>query len=129
MSVSNIKVLEKLLDFTVAKQKVISKNIANVGTLNYRREDIKFEDVLSQEISSNVKTTDPKHIPLKAADQSAGNMVNTKDNSDEKTSGFNNVDVNREMAEMAQNTLMFKFGAKKINGHFQTLQSVIRGGR
>jgi len=129
MSVTNTKLLENLLDFTVAKQKVISKNIANAGTLNYRREDIKFEDVLSKEISSNIRITDPKHIPIKAVGINQPKMTITKDNSDDKTSGFNNVDVNREMAEMAQNTLMFKFGSKKLNGYFQTMQHVIRGGR
>lgn len=129
MSGSNLKLMESLLDFTVAKQKVISKNIANVGTLNYQREDVKFEDVLSKEISSNVKTSNPKHIPLKASDPKEAAMTTTKDKSNEKTSGFNNVDVNQEMAEMAQNTLLFKFGSRKISGHFQTLQNVIKGGR
>ena len=41
----------------------------------------------------------------------------------------NNVDVNKEMADLAKNSIMFKFASKKINGYYQTLQNVIKGGR
>ncbi len=129
MSASNVKLLENLLDYTVAKQKVISKNIANVGTLNYKREDLKFEDVLSQQVSSNVKTTDPKHISLNQTESGNTNLSVSKDESNENNSGYNNVDVNQEMAEMAQNSLLFKFGSKKLGAYYQSIQHVARGGR
>ena len=129
MSGSNVKLLEKLLDYTVAKQKVISKNIANVGTLNYQREDVKFEDVLSKEISSSVRTTDPKHISLTAPAEKDAGFKTIKSGPEEKANLYNNVDVNQEMADMAQNSLLFKFGSRKLNGYFHTIQHVIRGGR
>ena len=129
MSGSNIKLLEKLLDYTSAKQKVISKNIANVGTLNYQREDVKFEDVLSKEVSSNLRATDPKHISLSNPVYKDAGFKTIKNGSEEKANPFNNVDVNQEMAEMAQNTLLFKFGSRQIRGFYQGMQNVIRGGR
>jgi flagellar basal-body rod protein FlgB len=41
----------------------------------------------------------------------------------------NNVDVSKEMADMAKNSIMFKFASKKMNGYFQNLQNIIRGGK
>ena len=40
MSASTSKLMEKVLDYTSLKNKVISKNIANSNTLNYKREDV-----------------------------------------------------------------------------------------
>lgn len=128
MSQNSVKILERLLDFSSFKQKVISKNIANVATVDYKREEAKFNDVLLNELTPNLKTTDKRHLPNDAGTGNNSEFTVVKDQSTENTSGYNNVDVNREMADMAQNTLMFKFGSKKINAYYTTLQNVIRGG-
>ena len=44
-------------------------------------------------------------------------------------SGFNNVDIDQEMAELAENNIMFRFSSKRMTQYFQDMQSVIRGGR
>jgi flagellar basal-body rod protein FlgB len=117
MPIPELKILENLLNFSSLKQKVISQNIANSETIGYKRRDVDFKDLLDNGMKSltnlNLKNTDFKI---------------TVDESTEKISGVNNVDVNKEMAEMAQNSIMFKFGAKKLNGYYQILQKVIRGG-
>ena len=51
-----------------------------------------------------------------------------QDKSTENASGYNNVDVDQEMADMAQNSLLFKFAARKLNFYFRSIQSVIKGG-
>lgn len=128
MSVNSLKVLEKLLDFSVANQKVISKNIANVTTVNYKREELKFDNILEDELSADLKLTNSKHIPFAGNNADQVNYQTTKDASTENNSGFNNVDINKEMSDLAENSIMFRFGSKKINSYFQTLQNVIRGG-
>ena len=50
------------------------------------------------------------------------------DEQSEVIANGNSVDVNKEMADLAKNSIMFKFASKKINGYYQTLQGVIRGG-
>ena len=48
MAVSTIRLLENLIDFCSLKNKVISKNIANVGTEGYKREDVEFKSLLTE---------------------------------------------------------------------------------
>lgn len=121
------KSLVRMLDFCTQKQKVLSKNIANIGTENYQREDIKFSDVLSENLSM-LKTTNPKHIPMKDMAGEAPNEFETvKDENKDLASGMNNVDIDTEMAEMAENTLKYKFASKKMGDYFRLIQEVIKG--
>jgi len=125
MSVPTTKLLERILDYASLKQKVISENIANVQTVNYKRKDVEFVKDLNKAMDlieglNSAITGSDNYLSDKGLkiveDKTAGNV-----------SGFNNVDVNREMAEMAQNTLLFKFASRKLSMYFKTLQGVIRG--
>jgi len=130
MSDSVIRQLETFANFCVEKNKVISKNIANMGTENYRREDVVFKNIFSDSMSSAMKATESKHFNSTAADsQDMQNFEVVSDNSNENISGANNVDIDKEMGELAENTLKFKFVSKKIGDHYKNLQEVIRGSR
>ena len=124
MSVSNIKLLEDFIDYTSLQNKVVSKNIANIGTVNYKREDVVFKDLLADNMAS-LKTTNTKHIGQNNF-ESENKIV--PDNSREMASGINNVNIDEEMAELAKNSIQFKFVSQKIGRYFRTLQSVIKGG-
>lgn len=126
MAGSNITLLENLIDYSSLKNKVISKNIANVGTVNYKREDVVFKDVFKQSLNSQLKITSEKH--LNSAGTSEKNFEIKKDTSRDMTSGINNVDIDYEMSQLAENTLRFKFAAQKINRHYKSIQSAIKGG-
>jgi flagellar basal-body rod protein FlgB len=52
-----VKILQNLLDYCSVKNKVIAKNIANIGTENYKREDVAFKDVLADNVNSLLETT------------------------------------------------------------------------
>lgn len=121
------KSLERMLDFCTQKQKVISKNIANIGTENYQREDIKFKDILNENIAV-MKTTNIKHFPTSDGTTDQGQFEITEDKNNDLTSGVNNVDIDTEMAEMAENTLKFKFAAKKMGDYYKNIQNVIKSG-
>ncbi|MEE9430547.1 MAG: flagellar basal body rod protein FlgB [Melioribacteraceae bacterium] len=118
MSIPPYKALERLLDDTSLKQKVIGQNIANTETIGYQRREVEFKDVLNSNIADQVNGSSNK-----------SEFKVITDENEENISGFNNVDVNREMADMAENTILFKFGAKKITGYYRGLQNVIKGGR
>jgi len=120
MAIPTNKLLEKILDYSTLRQRVISENIANIGTANYKRKDVKFESELNSALNAQL------HFDNSNSIENADFKIVTDDNRD-MVSGINNVDINNEMADMAQNTLMFKFAARKLNGYFRTLQGVIRG--
>jgi flagellar basal-body rod protein FlgB len=124
MSASNIKLLEGFIDYCSLRNKVISKNIANIGTENYKREDVVFKDLLDSNMES-LKTSDPKHFGQ--VNLESENTIKV-DNSKDMTSGINNVNIDDEMAELAKNSLQFKFASKKVEDYFKTLQTVIKGG-
>jgi flagellar basal-body rod protein FlgB len=121
--------LEKVLDYSALKQKVIGKNIANATTVGYKREDVEFVNVFD-EANNKLKVDNARHI--KSGDKvitPESELVVVQDKDTEKVSGFNNVDIDKEMAELAENNVMFKFAARRMNMYFRDLQAVIKGGR
>jgi flagellar basal-body rod protein FlgB len=126
MQPTEIKSLEKFINYCAAKNTVISKNIANIGTENYKREDLEFSKIFNENVSNMMKTTNPKHMVMP---QSNGPQFEiTEDNSQENVSGVNNVDIDKEMSELAANSIQFRFASRKIGDYFKTLQAVIKGG-
>ncbi len=124
MAVFEIKTLENFLDYTSLRNKIISKNIANIGTSGYKREDVDFKGMFAENLAA-LKTTDRRHIPSDNID--AESVVNT-DNSQDMVSGINNVNIDEEMAELAKNSIQFKFASQKAGNYFRLIQSVIKGG-
>src|SRR5690625_2130915 len=61
-----LNTLENGLDFSAQRNKVISNNIANVDTPNYKAQDVIFKDVLRQTLTHQLKAkrTHPQHLPF-----------------------------------------------------------------
>ncbi len=116
------KVLENVLNYTALKQKIIAQNIANSETIGYQRREVKFQDVFNNELNKSLQTENNIY-------KTKPEMKIVIDKSNNNISGFNNVDVNKEMADLAENTILFKFAAKKMNAYFKSLQNVIKGGK
>ena len=126
---TSVKMLQNLLDYCAVKNNTIAKNIANIGTENYKREDVEFKNILDENVNSILKTSDSKHISAiqsGAGDDSKFNHL--FDQSDDMESGINNVNIDREMTELAENTLRFKFASRKVSDYYRNIQSVIKGG-
>lgn len=121
-----INKLENYLDFCAANNKIISKNIANVGTKNYKREEVSFENILENEKSTIALKDNPKFMELPSAKSHPFKI--DVDNNKDAVSGINNVDIEREMAELAENTIKFKFTSKKISNYYSSIRSAIKGG-
>ncbi len=126
---TTIKLLQNLLAYSSEKNRVIAKNIANIGTENYRREDVVFKEVLNESTNSMLKTTNQKHIgSLGDIDSDRTRFEHTNDQSDDMESGVNNVSIEKEMSDLAENTLRFKFASRKIGDHYKMLQEIIKSG-
>ena len=126
MSQSTINLLENFAGYCALKNKVIAQNIANVGTENYRRQDVVFKDVLNENMSSILKTSDDRHIGVNESGNIPDYQVVT-DPSNNDNSGVNNVDIDKEMSDLAVNNLNFQFATKKIGDYFKNIQMVIKG--
>ncbi|MBP1968107.1 flagellar basal-body rod protein FlgB [Virgibacillus natechei] len=123
-----ISTLENSLDFASAKNKVISSNVSNIDTPNYKAKDIVFKDVLDNASSQSLEAnrTNSKHLPFNQDSESSHEII-TKNNTRYNHNG-NNVDVDKEMAELAKNQIYYQALTDRINGKFGSLQTVIRGG-
>lgn len=120
--------LEHSLDYAAAKNEVISNNIANVDTPNFKASDVVFKSVLNNAVHQhalNLKRTHPRHIPHDKMNQSFQTIV--KNNTTYNHNG-NNVDIDKEMSELAKNQIYHRSLVDNLNGKFNILQTVIRGG-
>lgn len=125
---NNITMLENGLNYSIVKQNTISQNIANVDVPGYKRQNVSFKDMLNEVNETAIQTnrTDQKHISFqsKLSNQSLSKVLNQQYGRD-----GNNVDIDKEMAELASNQIYYQALVDRLNGKFSTLQNVIRGGK
>ncbi len=125
---TSVPVLRRMLDLASFRHKLIASNIANVTTPGYVAKSMDFDSELRKALrpeTLRICTTHPRHIPLKSAKESPPEVHS--DEESENTTGINSVDIDREMAELAQNQLVYQLGAKLTANKFRALKSAIRG--
>ncbi|MCA1053505.1 flagellar basal body rod protein FlgB [Rossellomorea aquimaris] len=119
--------IEQGLNYSSMKQKAISQNIANVDTPNYKAKKVEFKTVLQNSMTGfEGKRTDPRHITIRS---SSGHTALWTKNAYQYNHNGNGVDLDREMSEMASNQIYFNALSDRMSGKFNSLQSVIRGGK
>ncbi|MFC1745506.1 flagellar basal body rod protein FlgB [Candidatus Riflebacteria bacterium] len=124
--------VKKSLDTAALRNKVIANNIANVNTPTYSRQFVTFEEHLKQVVEGDVdivgKTNHSKHIPIDPVGlRWVGPRIHQEENT-EMRNDENNVEIDREMADMAKNNLMYQFLLKRLNHKFTELNTVIQRG-
>lgn len=114
--------LEKSLDAAWLRNDVISQNIANVDTPGYKRQEVQFEEFLNSEMKHSRISNSKTHI------QGSGDIKVVEDNKNYsyRLDG-NNVDIEREMAKLAANSLRYNTLIQRINGQFSKLRTIIKG--
>lgn len=120
--------LEYALNYASQKQKVISNNIANADTPNYKAKSVSFSKMLKSEMndSFSANKTDSRHIDFSKSENSNGVYVNKNVSYNHNE---NSVDIDQEMSSLAMNQIYYNAVTDRINGKFQSLQNVIRGGK
>ncbi|MBB4823937.1 flagellar basal-body rod protein FlgB [Sporosarcina luteola] len=125
---STISLLERGLDFSSTKGKTIAQNIANVDTPNYKAKSVSFQEVFNGAKSNAVKAyrTNKLHMEFTENATHAGvfNYANLRYRQD-----GNGVDMDKEQADLAANQIYYNALVDRLNGKFNTLQNVIKGGR
>lgn len=133
---NNINILQRSLDISAARQRLITNNIANVDTPGYKTMDVSFQDILNTEknkYSSNLvfqgNRTDSRHF---AIGKSEGNNFEPKVITQNNTSMLindNNVDIDQQMTLLAENNIWFNGLTEITNKQFSMLRYVITEGR
>lgn len=126
---NTITTLENALSYSATKQKVISQNISNVDTPNYKAKDVSFKSTFERALNDQIHAnrTDVRHFDFNGK-SSIQASINVRKDTDYNHNG-NNVDLDKEMSELATNQIYYNAVIERINGKFNTLQTVIRGGK
>ena len=124
-----ISTLDKALNYSATKQKVISQNIANVDTPNYKAKDVRFKEAFNEALGDSLVTnrTNDRHFMFKKTNQTSSSII-SKNPVTYNESG-NSVDIDQEMANLATNQIYYNALTDRISGKFSSLQNVIRGGK
>ena len=119
--------LSLMLDKAALHQRVISSNVANVGTPGYERLGVSFEEKLEEAVrlGEKMKTSDPRHIPSPTWYRDLKPEVAKIE--DGYWNGINNVNIDQEMVDLAKNQLDFNIGVRLMSSRFNSLRTAIRG--
>ncbi len=126
-----LTILRKALDAASLRHQVLSDNIANVNTPGFKRSDVVFQQELKAALSANegvlpLNTTDPKHIQFPEEIQL--DKVSPKiilQNDTISRNDLNNVDIDTEMAKLAENTIYYNSLAQMTSLKLTSLRSVL----
>lgn len=128
LSTPALTVLEKGLDASSLRQRVLVNNVANIDTPGFKRSDVDFQvalDVaLGKKSNLSLKTTLHRHINGSAADGNQSSVVTDQSTSIRNDS--NNVDIDREMANVAENGLYYSGLTRAISSQLGLLRMVIK---
>ncbi len=125
---TSVPKLKQLVDLAAQRQRLVASNIANVNTPGYKRQSIDFDQQLQQATQNRSRAhgiTDDRHIPLGGRRHSLPQR--NLGVGSENDNGINNVDVDQEMADLAQTQLAFDYGAVRLKQNFEGLKKAIRG--
>lgn len=130
---NHINLIGKSLDASWTRQEVISHNIANAETPNYKSQHVEFETMFRQALEDNngfeTKTTRPGHMKAVTADPLAVQPEVVSETYHTMRMDGNNVDIDQEMTELAQNTILYNELVNKANMEFTRLRIAITGSR
>ena len=114
-----INVLEKTCDASWTRNSLISNNIANVDTPNYKRKDLKFEEYLSSAVTlGSSLDEDIANVDL---DTLTGTTYTDYGNVDYRLDGNNT-----ESAELAKNQIKYYTMLDSVSQEFSRLKMVMQ---
>ena len=119
-----INVLDKAADAADSRNEILSNNIANVDTPNYKRKDVSFENYLEQALIG------PESLDNRVADVNThlsdfGGMTYTDHSTLSYRLDGNNVDIDTESAYLAENQIRYNALVEQIGQEFSRYKTVL----
>ena len=121
-----INVLDKAADASWIRNECIANNIANATTPGYKRQDVAFESELKKALggSSDVAHMDQRVAKVKTSE------LNPKAYTDLNGYSYrldgNNVDIDTEQVQLAENQIRYQALMDSINSEFSNLKSAMK---
>lgn len=133
-STKTMRILERSLDASALRQKVLADNIANVDTPGFKRSDVSFDSALQSFLAEGsnpmpLARTNPKHFPIGTQEFSQLQPEIITEQTTSVNNNGNNVDIDSEMTQLAVNQIKYNALVQQLNSHFAKLRTAIQGGR
>lgn len=120
------------------RQDVISGNLANADTPNYKAVDFDFAKALSKAkmaasnapsggIAAGALVTHPKHLTLQGKGPHGGNINLMYRTVEKKSLDNNTVDIDMERSSFAENTVKYEAAGTSMSGLIKTMRAAITG--
>lgn len=130
MNKTNMPVISRTLDSAMLRSRTIANNIANVTTPGYRRVEVSFEDQLRTALDRTRlqgRKTSSMHMDIGRKDLTNVNPEAYHPYDPTQPSGVNNVDIDMEMAKLAETQITYNYAVKFGQGVFKKLNAAIQG--
>lgn len=129
-----VSTLERSLNIRSRKHEVITSNLANADTPNYKAFDLVFNEEVArgEDRGGTLKlaTTDNGHMPDRRQVDLSPKLKKIELPKGISLRGDGNtVDMDREMAKLTENDLMYRASAQILASKFTGLKNAIQGGR
>lgn len=126
--------LERSLNVRSQNQKLIVSNIANLDTPNFKAFKMMVGEAMqgASEQAPRMRMTRTQVGHLATAPPGAADLERierVEENSLGLRGDGNTVELDREMANLAENTLLYNAATRIISNKFKTLKDVIKGGQ
>ncbi|MBF0480207.1 MAG: flagellar basal body rod protein FlgB [Desulfovibrionaceae bacterium] len=127
----NLDLTAKVLDLQMQRQNLVSANLANIRTPQYRPQRIEFEkelqSALNTEGQGKMTLTSSRHMPTAFnASSFEGNMFGEV--KPRVIYGQDSVDLDKEMALMSKNSLMYNTMTTIVKKDFDSISKVLADG-
>lgn len=115
-----------------SRQQIVSDNISNSDTPNFKRSELVFEELLAEQMGESGsrslvgKRTNERHFHIGLSDQLPQARLVTDETSVINNNG-SNVDIDREMALQAKNQLRYNSYIQQINHEISMLRMAMDG--
>ncbi len=119
-----INVLDKAADAANLRNEVLSNNIANVDTPNYKRKDVSFQNYLEQAlIGADPLSERVEEVNTHLSD--FGGVTYTDSSVLSYRLDGNNVDIDTENAALAENQIRYNALVDQISQEFSRYKTVL----
>lgn len=119
-----INVLDKAADAANSRNEIISNNIANVDTPNYKRKDVSFQSYLEQALIGG-EPLDERVSEINTHLSDFGGLIYTDTSTLSYRLDGNNVDIDTESAMLAENQIRYNALVEQIGQEFARYKTVL----
>lgn len=138
LSTEMMDLVQRSMDAAALSHKVLSNNIANVDTPGFKRSEVIFSEELKKALQDrqgqgstlSLARTDPRHLQA-GANRGLGEIearIETDPSGSLRNDG-NNVDIDREVSLLAQNTVWYQTLAQITQQQYGQILTAVTDGQ